>query len=208
MRFPKKDILASLICGEIASLFLLFLIKNPYIKEFKGLAEIMGNWVWLLPLILPLIFLIGVITGFFLSRIIKVVYQLIKFGEVGVLNTFIDLGVLSILMSISGIAKGWPYSLFKGLSFIVAATNSYFWNKLWTFQKKGFIQAKKEYTQFLIVSGVGFVINVTCASLVVNLIGPQFGLSSHLWGIIGGIIAAFAGLTWNFLGYKFLVFKK
>jgi putative flippase GtrA len=49
---------------------------------------------------------------------------------------------------------------------------------------------------------------VAIASFIVNVIGPQFGISSLIWaniGKIGGIIGAF---IWNFLGYKFIVFKK
>lgn len=208
MKIEKRDIIASLICGEIASLFLVFIIRNPNIKELKTLTEAVGDWVWLLPIILPVIFLVGILAAQIFARILKIIYQLVKFVEVGVLNTFIDLGVLSILMTFTGIEKGWPYSFFKAISFITATINSYFWNKLWTFQKKEFTQTKKEFTQFLMVSGVGFGINVGVASFVVNVIGPQFGTSSHLWAIIGAIIAGIAGLAWNFLGYKFIVFKK
>lgn len=166
------------------------------------------NLVWLLLLILPLFFLLGIVIGQLVSRIIKALYQLAKFIEVGTLNAFIDLSVLSILMSIFGIEAGWFYSLFKGVSFIIAITNSYFWNKIWTFQKKEFKKPHKEFIQFLAASGIGFSINVGVASLAVNVVGAQFGLSLHLWGIIGAIIAAFCGMIWNFLGYKFLVFKK
>ena len=68
--------------------------------------------------------------------------------------------------------------------------------------------AKKEFGKFFLVSLGGFIINVTVASLVVNLIQPQFGLSETIWANIGGIVAALVTVIWNFLGYKFLVFKK
>lgn len=208
MKIAKKDILASLICGEIASWFFLFIIKNPNIKELQGLNEMMGQWVWALLIFFPFLFALGLLIAQFLAKLLKIFYQLIKFLEVGVLNTFIDLGVLSGLMFATGISSGLFYSVFKGISFITATTNSYFWNKLWTFQKKGFERTAQEFSQFLVISAVGFAINVGVASLVVNVVGPRFGLSSHLWGIFGAIIAGFAGFTWNFLGYKFLVFKK
>jgi len=51
-------------------------------------------------------------------------------------------------------------------------------------------------------------INVTVASLIVNLIQPQFGLSETIWANVGGIIAALVTVVWNFIGYKFVVFKK
>jgi putative flippase GtrA len=51
-------------------------------------------------------------------------------------------------------------------------------------------------------------LNVGAASLVVNVIGPQFGMSEKLWANVGGIGAAFAVVVWNFIGYKFIVFRK
>jgi len=42
----------------------------------------------------------------------------------------------------------------------------------------------------------------------VNVLGPQFGLSQEIWANIGAIIAAFAALFCNFIGYKFIVFKR
>lgn len=207
MKILKKDLLFSLICGEIVSLLLIFLIKNPKIEEFHGLSAEAGNFIWFLILVLPLIFFLGIFFANFFKKF-QIFYQLIKFLEVGVLNTFLDLGILSILMLISGISAGWFYSLFKAISFIGATSNSYFWNKLWTFQKREFSQAKKEFTQFLVVSGFGFAINVATASLIVNLIGPRFGFGHHFWGIFAAIIAGLVGMSWNFLGYKFFVFKK
>jgi len=43
---------------------------------------------------------------------------------------------------------------------------------------------------------------------VVNGVDPQLGLSASAWGTVGGIAAAFGVMTWNFIGYKFFVFKK
>ena len=60
-------------------------------------------------------------------------YQFSKFFLVGGMNVLIDLGILSLLIVLFKIDKGLWYSAFKGFSFLLAAVNSYFWNKLWTF---------------------------------------------------------------------------
>lgn len=138
----------------------------------------------------------------------QTISQAIKFILVGILNTLIDLGVLNLLIFASGISTGFAYSAFKGISFTAAVTNSYFLNKFWTFKSRGAGAAKKEFAQFFIVSFIGFGINVGIASLVVNVIGPQFGVGNKLWANVGAICATFAAMTWNFLGYKFIVFKK
>ncbi len=137
-----------------------------------------------------------------------IINQTKKFILVGILNTFIDLGVLNILIWVSGIASGPLYSVFKGISFIVAVFNSYFWNKSWTFKKKETIKDRKEFACFFIVAFLGLVINISVASWLVNVVEPQFGMSLKIWANIGAICAAFISMAWNFLGYKFFVFKK
>ncbi|MFH1181177.1 MAG: GtrA family protein [bacterium] len=146
---------------------------------------------------------------------VLLIRQAIKFILVGGLNTLIDLGVLNLLIFMTGIASGSGYSVFKGISFIAAVVNSYFLNKFWTFSASargyGGQEKLKEFSQFFFVSLIGFGINVGAASLVVNVIGNPFllsGISDKLWANAGAIIATFCGMTWNFIGYKFIVFKK
>jgi putative flippase GtrA len=62
--------------------------------------------------------------------------------------------------------------------------------------------------QFFVVSLIGFVINVAMASYVFKSVGPLAGLNSDQWGLIGAAAGSVAGLAWNFIGYKFVVFKK
>jgi len=195
----RIDIIVALVIGELIALLSLGILRN------LGLQIAWLYWVW--PVIVPLGALFGLTVAYFLGKKFLILWQAAKFVLVGALNTFVDLGVLNILILITGIATGTLYSVFKGISFIVAVINSYFWNKHWTFRKKESSDPKKEFTQFFIVSLIGFGINVGVASLVVNLIGPQFELSENIWGNVGAILATLCVMTWNFLGYKFIVFK-
>lgn len=206
MKVPKKDIIASLICGEITSWFLIFVIKNPYIEELKSLSQI-ENLIWLLPVISPLIFLVGVLVGNFLSEIWQVFKQIVRFGEVGVLNTFIDFGILNLLISLSGITSGILLAPLNTVSFLTAVTNSYYWNKFWTFEKKSKIKGQ-EFFQFLLISGIGWGINTGIVVLGTTFIVPGFTISAGAGVNVMKILAALVSTTWNFLGYKFIVFKK
>lgn len=139
-----------------------------------------------------------------------IIQQAIKFVLVGILNTGIDFGVLNILMRVSGISSGSGYTFFKGISFVAAVINSYFLNKLWTFKGTGSGKTQKEFVQFLIVSVIGFGVNVGVASFVVNVISPRFpysGVSEVIWANIGAVVATACSMVWNFIGYKFIVFK-
>jgi putative flippase GtrA len=141
----------------------------------------------------------------------SIVMQGGKFVLVGGLNTLIDLGVLNLLMFATKIASGPWYSGFKGISFIAAVINSYLLNKFWTFKSKDSTNTGKEFIQFLVVSVLGFAINVGVATFVVNVISPKLaysGVSEVIWANIGAVAATFCAMIWNFIGYKFIVFKK
>ena len=131
-----------------------------------------------------------------------------KFVLIGVLATLLDLGIMNILIWIFGQATGLAFNVFKGISFLGATLAKYFGNKFLAFEKTGTASLTGEFTQFFVVTLVGLAINVGVASLIVNQIGPQLGITPEAWANIGGIGAAIAGSAWNFLGYKFVVFKK
>lgn len=139
-------------------------------------------------------------------KIIPVFVQLVKFVAIGSLNTVLDFGILNSLMLATGIVAGYGYSGFKAISFCLASVNSYFWNKYWTFHSEEGA-SMKEFGKFLVISGIGFLINVGIASFVVNFISAPGGLSPVMWANIGAFAATLASLLWNFLGYKFLVFE-
>jgi len=145
--------------------------------------------------------------AYFLSKILPVLYQFAKFGAVGALNSFIDFGVLNLLIFLFSIKSGLWFSIFKAISFLTATTNSYFWNKYWTFES--FKKPKvSEAAKFYTIAIIGGFLNISVASFIFSGINrPEF-ISVNLWAnvaALGGILSAF---IWNFLGYKFVVFKK
>ncbi len=133
--------------------------------------------------------------------------QFSKFLVVGFINTGIDFAVLNLLMYFTKETTGIYYSIFKSISFAVAVTNSYFMNKHWTFGSPE--QAKaSEFMKFLGVNIIGWGINVSTASYLVNIVGAPNGFSPVLWANIGAVSAVIVTLFWNFLGMKFFIFKK
>jgi putative flippase GtrA len=142
-----------------------------------------------------------------IGKKIPIVFQFAKFAAVGAFNTFLDWGILNLLIALTGTAAGIGYTIFKGISFIVANVSSYMWNKYWTFGSQEKASAQ-EFGRFFGVSIVGMIINMAIASIVVNVIGPQGGMSPEQWANVGALAATVASLGWNFVGYKLWVFKK
>ena len=149
----------------------------------------------------------GYSVAYWLSRWMPVAIQIVKFGIIGGFNTFFDLGILNSLIYITGLAQGWPYTIFKSISFLTAVTNSYFWNKYWTFKADSQVEGG-EFMKFLGVNIIGFLINIGIASFIVNGIGAPAGVSLSVWANVGALSATFISLFWNFIGMKFIVFKR
>lgn len=198
----KIDVIVPFIIGELVALIFLA------ISRFLALPEIILKLGRYFPIILPILSVMGVLVAQFIGRKIPALFQLAKFVLVGALNTFVDLGILNLLMFIFAVSTGWLYSIFKAISFICSVVNSYFWNKFWTYEQKETKVGGKEFGKFFLVAGTGFLLNVGIASFAVNIIRPQFGLSKEIWANVGAFIAIICVFMWNFLGYKFLVFKK
>lgn len=199
----KKDYLLISIIGFLFGVLLLPIIKNI------NLQAITLNFINAVIIIIAFIIFanIALKISFIIGRRIAVIFQFAKFAAVGGLNTLLDLGVLNLLIFLSGIATGYWYSGFKAFSFIIASINAYFWNKYWAFGVGGSVNTK-EFAAFFTVSVIGFGINVGIASFLVNVIGLPAGISENLWANIGALAATVISLVWNFIGYKFIVFKR
>lgn len=207
-RFSKKDYVLALISGFFTGLFLLPVLANVDVAIPQQTLVMLAGF--------PLLMFFGLLIGGMLSRWFSAFFQLSKFAATGFLNAAIDFGILNGFLFLIGISSGYLFVLFKAFSFIAANINSYFWNKFWTFRRipshteEGALEQKKlpkEYIQFLTVSLIGLALNVGAASLVVNGIGPQFGIGANGWANIGAAFGSAAGLLWNFIGYKLIVFR-
>ena len=131
-----------------------------------------------------------------------------KFIIVGVTNTAIDFAVYNALMYATHISEGPYVNVFTSISFLVALINSYYLNKYWTFKDKNRTEDPKQFIKFFSVSFVGLLLNNTIIFYFVSIMHPAFGLSSVLWANFAKVLATCIVLFWNFIGFKFFVFKK
>lgn len=203
----RIDIISPIVLGLIISAFIISLLHITG----SGVIVDSGNPIFLMfviVLFVPLMLLLWVYITFHLGKRRNIFFQFGKFIPIGVSNTAIDFGMLNLLILSTGVDKGLLFSAFKGISFLLAVTNSYLWNKYWTFESGEKGDLGKQFLKFIIVAGIGFVINVAIASFIVNFIKPFWGVSPILWANIGAIASMFIVILWNFAGYKYLVFKK
>ncbi len=212
----KKDYLFG-----VASGFLIGLLLMPILKTAKPELFVMLQFV-LIPLFTIAVPL-GLVIASWISRKIPIIWQLAKFIVIGGLNTLVDIGALAYMLSLAA-KSDYPiasndilftlfvpvafFTLYKSISFFIANANSYFWNKYWTFGSNDEKKSSTEFLQFLIVSLIGFFINIVASSLIFSFFHKIGGLTADQWALIGAAAGSISGLAWNFIGYKFIVFKK
>ncbi len=118
----------------------------------------------------------------------------IKYSAVGVAGTFIDLASLFIFVEYFSI----PVILGSILSFLLAVTNNFIFNKIWTFQNRS-KNYRKLHIKFLIVSIVGLGLTVASMYVMVHFIA--------LWYMFAKALTSLIVLTWNFLANKLWTFR-
>lgn len=148
----------------------------------------------------------GFSVAFYLDKRFQGIYRFAKFAATGFLNTFLDLDVLNCLIAVTGLSNGWWFSLFKSISFLAALVSSYFWNRYWTFDRRGPMVAG-EALKFCVISLLGLLANVFLASLVVNFVPHGAMVDAKLWADLGALIGICGNMAVNFIGYKYWVFK-
>jgi len=202
--FSRRDLYFSVITGFYAGLiawrvFLFLGLPSPFPLSI--------SWAWLI-LVIPVLWILGVNLGYFLSKWFKFFQQFGKFSAVGFTNAAVYFGILNVLISWSDINRGAWYSVFVALSFIIGTTHSYFWNKFWVFQATDNGVSRQEFGKFLIVSIIAGFINVGIASGVVNFMNPLLGLTLDQWANVGGVAGSAVALMASFVGFKVAVFHK
>ena len=197
----KKDIFISAVAGFFLGLLLLSIAYNLKIYfPYQGLLLIVG---------VPIIWVAGITISQILARYIPFFEQLGKFVAVGVLNTALDFSVLNAVSRLTGITAGVVVGWVNIPGFIVAVINGYLWQRLWVFPRQNierniFI----DFPKFLGVTLVGLLLNSGLIILVTTWIARPSGISSEIWLNIAKVIATAFTLVWNFVGYKFVVFRK
>ncbi len=190
------DVIFALIFGRVIG----FLIGD-FLREWNiNIGLYWGLVIWLA---FPIISLFCLWVAFLLGRKLLFVFQGAKFFLVGAAATVVDLKLFELLFWFFPIVV-----LAKGMSFIISTFLKYWGNKYWAFGKHEKEDMHKEIIQFFFITAIGLLIDITCFYYIAEILGPQFSFPDAIWLKISVIIAAIAAASWNFLGYKFFVFKK
>lgn len=210
MQFTKQDIISALVIGFYVALLFLAILDNIETVHPLVSSLVQHPLRWALVLVIPAIAVSLLYVAYRLSVAAgtKSWFQLGKFLTTGFGNLFVDLGLLNILIIMTGGTAGFIFAIIKGISFVASVVHSYLWNKFWTFHKAGTQRLGKEFLSFLLVAVVGLTMNVGVASVIASFISPFGGLGVGAWANVAAFAAAVTAFIWNFLGTKYLVFER
>jgi len=129
----------------------------------------------------------------------RLIYEFLKFGVTGGLGTITNLLIFFLLVDLAGLPE-IPISI---LCFIVAGTQNYFLNHLWSFKEytENTRVSVKRWTMFLLGSLVGLCVNI----IVMKLVLANFVLP---WKFIAQACGIAAGMIINFIISKFVIFRR
>ena len=128
----------------------------------------------------------------------------LKFAFIGGIGALINLTVLWVAHEVLFIKVFWAVAI----AFIVADTNNYIWNRLWTFKSKG--QIKFQYPQFLIVSVIGLALNELLIDLIIYDVYPALDIrtdKASLLLLLAQIICILIISVFNFVVNSLWTFR-
>lgn len=133
------------------------------------------------------------------KKIKEVVVQFIKFGAVGLSNTFISLAIYYLLVFL-----GCNYIVANTVGFIVSVLNAYYWNNKYVFKSDKEVVEKKSKVKKLakvyISYGITFLLSTALLYVMVDIL--------HISEFIAPIINLCITTPLNFLLNKLWAFKK
>ena len=116
-----------------------------------------------------------------------------RFIVVGIANAVIGLGIIYSCYNLIGL----NYKLSNVLGYACGITNSFIWNRRWTFKSKK--NPGREILFFFVIFGVSYGINLGVTVLCVEAVNIPPNIA-QLFGIAGYTIS-------NFFGNKYVTFR-
>ena len=127
------------------------------------------------------------------------VFELFKFGTVGFLGTLTNLTIFFLMVDLGG----FDHNLGSVAGFLVSVTQNFILNKRWTFSARldGPARLLAAYAKFVGVALGGLFVNILALNAVLAVIVLPYKT-------IGQGIGILAGMSVNYLGFRYLVFRK
>jgi len=164
------------------------------------------HWIYLIPIV-PVLWILGVMLGYFLGQWFDFFNQFGKYAAIGFTNFAVNAGVFNILLAQSGYTKGSGYAMINAIAFVVAMLSSYVWNKFWAFRSNRSSSGPGEFIKFVLVTVVAFGVTLTVSTSIATFVHPLLNMDAHQWANVATVAGAAMGLIFSFIGFRIAVFR-
>lgn len=222
----NKDYIITAILGFLTGSLTILILSylNLYFFSYQNAFIIIG---------FPILWLVWIKFSELLGNYFSPLYlQFGKYVAAGFLSASIDFSILNSISYFTGVTAGIIVGWVNIPGFLFGVTHAYLWNKYWVFKTDGKtlgfgtslkpsveksvveeLGGVKEpvfdnFPKFILVAVIGLLINSTVIVILTTYIRAPYHLTPAHWLNLAKIIATAIIVFWNFIGYKFVVFRK
>jgi putative flippase GtrA len=136
--------------------------------------------------------------------------RFLKFMFVGATGAVVDFGVLNLLTHVLIV----PVTVAGVVSFCLAVTNNFTWNRYWTYPESRRFPLAPQYLQFFIINATALLIRVPVLALVPGILIGAFealGMSPTVAEVLGNnlalALAVGIAMFWNYFVNRFITYR-
>ena len=146
----------------------------------------------------------------FAKRNRKEAKRFFKFMFVGAMGAIVDFGTLNLLAHVFDV----PVTIAGVISFSLAVTQNFLWNRYWTYPESRDFPAIPQYLQFFIINATALLIRVPILALVPGPViaalestGMAPGAAEVLGNNFALALAVGIAMFWNFFVNRFVTYR-
>ena len=136
--------------------------------------------------------------------------RFVKFMFVGAMGAIVDFGALNLLAHVFDV----PVTIAGVISFTLAVTQNFLWNRYWTYPESRAFPAIPQYLQFFVINATALLIRVPILALVpgpvINFL-ESAGIPSATAEVLGNnfalALAVGIAMFWNFFVNRFITYR-
>jgi putative flippase GtrA len=146
----------------------------------------------------------------FAKRNRKEAKRFLKFMFVGALGAVVDFGALNLLTHVLDL----PVTLAGVLSFLLAVSHNFTWNRYWTYPESRRFPPLPQYVQFLVINATALLIRVPILAVapgptatLLEAIGLSPTAAEVLSNNLALALAVGIAMFWNFFVNRFITYR-